>query len=592
MSPSDLWLGYNGPRHPRILLVGEAWGEVESAAKTALVGPTGKFTDALLMEAGILRIDCGATNVVAARPPGNRLWEFFGPNSLKHEGVVRGLHPGPIVREGLARLAAQIEAAQPEVILALGNYPLWALTSCAGYTLPPDTRKGGRDSVRVPSGIMDWRGSLWYSDALPTKHKLIPLVHPAAILRQPQLRNIFMHDLRTRVPQALRNDMRPANPPVIWPTPTKAQILGRLSSMLRKMELGVIVPMVCDIETVKRSLITCIGISDAPNFAMCIPFVDTEPGGYTSYWDDPSDEWEIISLLRRVLSHPKARVIGQNFIYDAQYIQRFLGCRPNMEWDTMLAQHLMFPGTPKGLDYLSSLYCRYHWFWKEDGAEWDTKGDVSLQFAYNCQDIWRTWEIQAAQRKVIAKMGLSRHMERRIQVRDMALDMMIEGVDIDQNRRAAMGGELFQQIEIVTARLLKIAPQEWIPEKVSAKTGKVTKFKTFWPTSPEQLGMLLYDVLKLPVERNRNTRARSTDEDALKNLSFKFPLLSGFFDLILQLRSLGVFYNTFVTAPLDPDGKMRCQFKPDGTKTFRWSSSKNAFGRGCNLQTIPAGEED
>jgi hypothetical protein len=64
------------------------------------------------------------------------------------------------------------------------------------------------------------------------------------------------------------------------------------------------------------------------------------------------------------------------------------------------------------------------------------------------------------------------------------------------------------------------------------------------------------------------------------------------FDALEEFRSISVFHNTFVKAPLDPGDRMRCMFNVSGTETFRWSSSKNAFGRGTNLQNIPAGEED
>src|SRR6185312_5176356 len=38
--------------------------------------------------------------------------------------------------------------------------------------------------------------------------------------------------------------------------------------------------------------------------------------------------------------------------------------------------------------------------------------------------------------------------------------------------------------------------------------------------------------------------------------------------------------------PLDPDGRMRCSYNVVGTENGRWSSSKNAFGRGTNLQNV------
>jgi len=61
---------------------------------------------------------------------------------------------------------------------------------------------------------------------------------------------------------------------------------------------------------------------------------------------------------------------------------------------------------------------------------------------------------------------------------------------------------------------------------------------------------------------------------------------------IAELRSLGVFLSTFVNAPLDIDGRLRCSFNIAGTETYRFASSKNAFGSGLNMQNIPKGGED
>jgi DNA polymerase-1 len=49
--------------------------------------------------------------------------------------------------------------------------------------------------------------------------------------------------------------------------------------------------------------------------------------------------------------------------------------------------------------------------------------------------------------------------------------------------------------------------------------------------------------------------------------------------------------STFINARLDLDGRLRCSFNPCGTYTFRYSSSKNAFWNGTNLQNIPKGVE-
>lgn len=58
-----------------------------------------------------------------------------------------------------------------------------------------------------------------------------------------------------------------------------------------------------------------------------------------------------------------------------------------------------------------------------------------------------------------------------------------------------------------------------------------------------------------------------------------------FVSLILTIRDMDKMLSVLRT-PLDPDGRMRCSYNVVGTENGRWSSSKNAFGRGTNLQNI------
>lgn len=60
-------------------------------------------------------------------------------------------------------------------------------------------------------------------------------------------------------------------------------------------------------------------------------------------------------------------------------------------------------------------------------------------------------------------------------------------------------------------------------------------------------------------------------------------LAAPFVSLILTIRDADKMLMV-LRAPLDPDGRMRCSYNVVGSETGRWSSSKNAFGRGANLQ--------
>lgn len=62
-------------------------------------------------------------------------------------------------------------------------------------------------------------------------------------------------------------------------------------------------------------------------------------------------------------------------------------------------------------------------------------------------------------------------------------------------------------------------------------------------------------------------------------------LAAPFVSLILTIRDADKMLQVLRT-PLDPDGRLRCSYNVVGTENGRWSSSKNAYGRGTNLQNV------
>jgi len=588
-SERDIWFGTRGPRTARIAIVGEAWGYEEAAAQLPFVGQSGKELERMLREAGINPDECFFTNVVSARPDGNEMWRFFLPNTRETpaspETLLRGLHPSPIVLSGLESLYAQLRAIRPSVIVALGNYALWALTSCTSFSTSAESE--GR---RVPSGIMQWRGSLWHADAVPSdiaNLRLVPVIHPAAILRAWYNRAVTVHDLRERVSlQGLSGDWRPSPEPIVWAPPTFKQAQTKLQEWLTTCGQTPL-RLMSDIETA-RGLITCMGFADSADFAMSIPFVKVQPGQhFESYWTR-AEEFELVRLIRLLLSHPNCLVEGQNYLYDIQYIQSFLACRPSLRFDSMLAHHLLFPGTPKSLDYLSSLYCRYHWFWKEDHKEWDMHGTIERLLNYNALDCLRNFEVNEELRRLIPLMGQETQWEEELEKNDLALEMMTRGVRIDKERRATLNFELAIASDDMSRWFESVLPQRIAsPDVNMQKKGA----RPWWQSAHQQKRFFREDLgLKLPL--NRKTERETFGHEAIQQLKEKHPEFSRLFDALIDFRSIRVFHNTFVKAGLSPDGRMRCMFNTAGTETFRWSSSTNAFGEGTNLQNIPQGEED
>ena len=168
--------------------------------------------------------------------------------------------------------------------------------------------------------------------------------------------------------------------------------------------------------------------------------------------------------------------------------------------------------------------------------------------------------------------------------------MMQRGVSIDTKLRNKLGYDLMETYnDLGTGHPPESSPQSWAGDPGrSAKT----KEPVLWFSSPKATKWVFGEMLGLSIPKSRKTGTETLGKEALNDLRAKYPIWTPLFDLLADLRSVGVFISHFVRAPLDPDSRMRCSFNPAGTETFRWSSSKNAFGRGANLQNLPKGDED
>jgi uracil-DNA glycosylase family 4 len=527
------------------MIVGEAPGADEEREGRPFVGKSGQESDAMLSEAEIDPDECFITNVCKYRPPHNEIEKFFLDKKLSL--------PNRELQEGINELHADIRAVNPNIIVAYGNTPLWAL-------------RGHR-------GIASWRGSQLTCKVpgLGRDVKLIPVYHPAAVLRMWHWRAITVHDLR----RAKRESEDPVFRLPPWKfrvRPTFDETIARLNALLLEAELDVTRPnlkLAVDIET-RHGHIACIGLASSRLDAICIPLIDVKKPDQC-YWTH-DEEAAIVIALRQLLLHPNVRVIGQNFLYDLQYLARFWGLAPRVHFDTMLAHHVCFPGTQKGLDYLSSMYCDFHQYWKDEGKEFDpVKHDEERLWTYNCRDAVATFEVAEVLEGVIDQ--LQRREQFTFQMHDLypaVFRMMLRGVDVDRALRGQLASDVLSHISEREALIHRFAGHEVNPR------------------SPKQLQELFYGEFAQRPIINRKTGNPTTDEDALDLIGQREPLLRRLCGAINETRSLGSMMNV-VRAPLDSDGKMRCSYNVAGPETFRFSSSENAFGTGTNLQNITSG---
>lgn len=530
----------SGPVPAQVMIIGEAPGAEEEVAGIPFVGYSGQELTRMLHEAGFLREECFLTNVCKYRPPMNDISAFFIDS--------KQTKPNELIQEGIRELRDEIRAVAPRLILALGNTPLWALTGVRGIT--------------------KWRGSMLHLENDSSRIPLMPTYHPALILREWSYRAIAIHDLK-RARACLLNGGWPKRDVRFRLRPSYEEAMETLGALLQRAR-SELLELASDLET-RSGYIACHGMAWSESDAISIPFMCVErPSGYWTL-DEEVNLWE---RQRELLEHENVSVIGQNYLYDAQYFARRWGYVPRLRHDTMFMQHVAYAALPKGLDFLSSMYRPYHRYWKDEGKNWDKHMPEDQLWSYNCEDAIATWEVRHALEKVLRSMPNQWQLYQfQMRLWRPILDMMLRGVRIDERRRSETAAKLVEAVESKKQEIERILGQP------------------FNVNSPKQMKELFYDQLKCKLVVNRKTRQPTCDEDALRLFGEREPLLRCLTERIGDIRSLGTLLSNILEAERDADGRMRTGFSPT-KETLRWSSSKNAFGGGTNMQNWTKGDED
>lgn len=246
----------------------------------------------------------------------------------------------------LTRLGNEILDLDPNLIVCLGNTPLWALT--------------GR------TGIGKLRGTTCVSTHCVAGYKLLVAYHPSAVLRQWELRPTTVADLSKILTERETDTLTRPNCE-IWIEPDLDDIETFFAT---HCTAGTLISV--DIETAGTS-ITCIGFAPRRDLALVVPFLDTRRPG-KSYWATAKDERRCWELIRAVLENREIKKIFQNGLYDIAFLLRSYGIRTlGAAEDTMLLHHALQPESLKGLAFLGSLYTS-HGPWKSE-----RKGNTTIK---------------------------------------------------------------------------------------------------------------------------------------------------------------------------------------------------------------------
>jgi uracil-DNA glycosylase family 4 len=525
----------SGPRNAKIMIVGDAPTEQDLRRSEPFIGGGGFELTKMLTEAGIRRDDCYMTLVLKSR---------CYPNELN---IIENLY------DACMALREEVELVKPNVICTVGDLALFALT---GVTSSFNYRSSIMDSVLTPG------------------YKVIPTLRSDIIHTQYARRPWMVHDLKRVKKNSLTPGLFHRDYKLLIAVDNSEQSFECMANRLWDLHRDINqsetqFPLACDIET-RGGHITCISFAWASTEGLCIQLSPLRnPEGF---WET-EQEAELVFWMQKILTHPNTLLVGQNFNYDLQYIFRHWGILPSNVADTMLMQHSAFSNLPKNLGFLSSMYCEDHLYWKDDRTDWkegEDGEDEMKYWEYCATDSCRTLAVYHVLKSVLKGMGLEKVNEFQQRLRPKVLKSMIRGVRVDQKKRSELSMTLMEEAE---------KRKQWMREVL----GYEINYR-----SPVQMQDFFYRQMGMKKIMSR-TGGVTTNDAALQSLGAKEPILWPVIRKISELRSLGVFHSTFVLAPLDADRRMRCSFNIAGTETYRFSSSKNAFGTGMNLQNVPKG---
>lgn len=325
-------------------------------------------------------------------------------------------------------------------------------------------------------------------------------------------------------------------------------------------------------------------------------------------------------------------LIFHNATFDIEVIKTTCDIKLKCYWDTLSGAQLLNENELKGLknqyklhiDPEQDKYDIEHLF---NGLPYEIF-DPELFALYAATDSYMTYRLYQYQKTEFEKpenkdvYNLLRTIE--IPILDVIVDMELEGVAVDLEYATKMSkiyhersDEIQAKIDTELERLKpiidnwrqtekantpeKIRPSKpgsglWVPDdkkfpfkdelgfyRLASKTPNQQLANPPELSSPTQMAIMLYDVLKVGVIDKKTPRG--TGADILEALKDKVHLC----ELLLEKREIDILINTFIDAIptyVEKDGRVHARFNSCGTQTGRFSSNKP------NLQNIPSHSKD
>ncbi len=286
----------------------------------------------------------------------------------------------------------------------------------------------------------------------------------------------------------------------------------------------------------------------------------------------------VLRALKPVLENPKIKKIGQNIKYDWAVLRQHGVDLAGVAFDTMIASYLLNPDKRAhsldqiALDFLDHKMISYEEVTRDGNKKIESFAGVDIAKAspYACEDADITLIAARTFAPMLKSAGLTPLFDSvEMPLVPVLMRMEEAGILVDKDRLAELSKDFAGQLERIEQQIYAMAGE------------------TFNINSSQQLGAILFERLKLPVQKKTKKKtAYSTDMDVLTALSERHELPA----LVLRHRTLSKLKSTYVDALFElihpKTGRVHTSYNQTVTATGRLSSSQP------NLQNIPVRTEE
>lgn len=276
----------------------------------------------------------------------------------------------------------------------------------------------------------------------------------------------------------------------------------------------------------------------------------------------------VLNHLMPVVGNPKIKKIGQNIKYDYTVLRRAGIQIKDINFDTMIASHLLNPVRGEhNLSHLSLKHLGYKMLsYEELVGDKKTIAEIEIDKVayYACEDADFTLRLKNKLSPLLENEKLDKvFYDIEMPLVSVLANMEIDGVKVNKEGLVFLSEDLHREISEISEKIFELAGER------------------FNLNSPQQLSEVLFNKLKLIPVRKSKTGYYSTSSFVLEKLREEHPIISK----IIEYRNLAKLKDGFVIPliqSINPQtGRVHTSFHQIGTATGRLSSSNP------NLQNIP-----